>query len=363
MLSSNSSWLTSFADNPKGKQAYVETVQEYEDVAHASTDEILNKHGNPFKLNSRNVGPQFEEAIKHSMGGIPSPPPFEPLSPEQPKGPLFTHEKQQNATFMNAPRAAPETVDMNTNPDALAIKANIGILMYQEKQVMANIKRLDMLSEQVDKHPIEFAKAVLAGDIKVGNKTAEAVAQWLPEYVKNGRFETQKKAMDKEELERQVEEWFALEKMMKNGDKMTEEQKRKLAWYEKNDAESVELEEFNRMHNAGEECTDEQKARFAYLKSKGHEGIKFESLPEPVVVSKTPAINWAQYGVVGDSFDAVHANVLKTFGCDRKPEEIATDGSIKGNYGLSDARYMDREALMAQAQEEEKEAAAKRRKH
>lgn len=267
------------------------------------------------------------------MGGIDAPPPFEPLSPVQPKGPRYSHESQKDATFIEPPSAVTETIDLNTNPDAQAIKANIGILMYQEKKVLANLKRLDLLSTQVQEHPVEFAKAVIAGDIKIGDKTNEVVARWLPGYVKEDRFKIAQKAVKQEVIDAQADEWIMLENMHK-------------------DPETRKT------------MTDEQKKRFLrYEKGLNPDGIDFASLPEPVTASKTPAINWAQYGVVGDSLDAVHANVLKTFGYDQKLEEIATDGSIMNKYGQPDARYMDREDFMATATQEEKDAAKVKKKH
>lgn len=267
------------------------------------------------------------------MGGIDAPPPFEPLSPVPTKGPHYAHDNQKDATFIEPPSAATETIDLNTNPDAQALKANIGILMYQEKKVLANLKRLDLLSTQVDEHPVEFAKAVIAGDIKIQDKTNEVVAKWLPQYVKEDRFKIVQKAIKDEVIEAQFEEWTRLENMHKDPETrktMTEEQKRRFKRYEK---------------------------------GLNPDGIDFASLPEPVNVSRGPAINWAQYGVVGDSLDAVHANVLKTLGSDKEPKEIATDGTIKSQYGQPDARYMDREVFMASATQEENDAAKAQKKH
>lgn len=295
----------------------------------------MTKFGNPFNFKSRNIKAQFEAAINLPMGGIDAPPPWEPLSPELPKTRL-THDTQKDATFISPPAAESETIDLRTNPDAQAVKANIGILMYQEKKVLANLKRLDLLSTQVDEHPVEFANAVVAGDIRIGDKTNEAVAAWLPEYVKNDRFNIAQKAINDETINAQLDEWVMLEEMYENEEmraKMTEEQKKRLQRYEKNiDPNGTQ------------------------------DGNNFAALPEPVIVSKTPAINWAQYGVVGDSIDAVHANVLKTLGSDSKPEDIAIDGSIKNKFGQPDARYMDREAYMATATAEEKAALAAAKK-
>lgn len=268
------------------------------------------------------------------MSGVPPPPEFEPLTPPKPRN-NFTHASHQGAMFIDPPNAEEKTIDLATNPDAQAVKANIGILMFQDKTTLANLQRLDQLSQQVEKYPKEFAMAVMSGDIRTADN--EKVNDWLHNYVKGERFKVSKRLIEEDEQcesDRQVDEWIALEKMRDNKEAMTEEQKCRLAWYE-----------------------DPNKTT-TYI------GKSFADFPKPVSVAKTPAINWAQYGVVGDSLDAVHENVLKNIalgnGNDEKPATIATDGSIKDQYGNADPRYMDREAYLAQAAEDD---VKKKRKH
>lgn len=268
------------------------------------------------------------------MSGVPPPPEFEPLTPPKPRN-NFTHTSQQDATFIDPPKAQEKTIDLATNPDAQAVKANIGILMFQDKITLANLQRLDQLSQQVEKYPKEFAMAVMSGDVRTGDN--EKVNDWLHNYVKGERFKVSKRLIEEDEQgesDRQVDEWVALEKMRDNKEPMTEEQRKRLEWFEDPN------------------------------KTTAYSGLKFADLPKAVAVAKTPAINWAQYGVVGDSLDAVHDNVLKNTAMgnenDEKPATIATDGSIKDQYGNADPRYMDREAYIAQAAEED---AKKKRKH
>ena len=237
--------------------------------------------------------------------------------------------------FIDPPKAEERTIDLATNPDAQAVKANIGILMFQDKSTLANLQRLDQLSQQVEKYPREFAMAVMSGDIREGDN--EKVNDWLYNYVKGERFEVSKRLIEEDkqsESDRQVDEWTALEKMRDKSEAMTEEQRKRLEWFEDPN------------------------------KTTTYSGLKFADFPKPVNVAKTPAINWAQYGVVGDSLDAVHENVLRNMalgdGNDEKPATIATDGSIKDQYGNPDPRYMDRDAYAAHVAEEE---AKKKRKH
>lgn len=268
------------------------------------------------------------------MSGVPPPPEFEPLTPPKPHN-CFTHTSQQDAIFIDPPKAEEKTIDFASNPDAQAVKANLGILMFQDRTTLANLQRLDLLSQQVDKYPKEFALAVMAGDIRTGDN--EKVNDWLHNYVKGERFAVSKRLIEEDEQgesDRQVDEWISLENMRDNKEAMTEEQKKRLEWFEDRN------------------------------KTTTYSGLKFADFPKPVAIAKTPAINWAQYGVVGDSLNAVHENILRNIACGNgnhgKPATIAMDGSIKDQYGNPDPRYMDREAYVAQAAEED---AKKKRKY
>lgn len=223
-----------------------------------------------------------------SRPSSPTQPPYSPLTPvlaaapvnlkppSPPPRPLqtFAHV-QPDATFIPPPAAPLEVLDFDTNPDVLAVKSAISILQLQRQNATQHIQDLHRLKNQALQDPAAFIGALERGEIR---KAGDAV------YPALGVTADDKEDEDEE--------------------------------YGDDNAEGRE--------NAQCETNILNGSPTAKRPS-------FPPLPQPQKVVSTPAINWAKYGIVGDSLDKLHEDQLQN-PTPGSPAKLGPDGQVLDGY-------------------------------
>ncbi|KAE8447507.1 hypothetical protein EG329_010637 [Mollisiaceae sp. DMI_Dod_QoI] len=190
-------------------------------------------------------------------------PPYSPITPTLSASRPIYTHTSQPQAVAIA-QPPPETIDFSTNPDVLALKATISILQQQKRTAERDIKDLAETKERALRDPEAFATA-----LKEGNIRARGDELFHP---------SREEDSDEDE--------------------------------EMGEADGVEQRE------EGEK---------AVAKMKG--GEKWEPLPTPQTVVRMPAVNWEQYGVVGDSLNKLHKDqVARPVG--GVPQRMGTDGTF-----------------------------------
>lgn len=86
------------------------------------------------------------------------------------------------------------------------------------------------------------------------------------------------------------------------------------------------------LFNPGSMDDDDEDSDDEMKKTNEMEGIEadkkpWEPLPTPQTVVRTPPINWAQYGIVGESLDKIHADQLAR-PVEGAPARVGPDGQV-----------------------------------
>lgn len=243
--------------------------------------------------------PHGSASPQHSRPSSPPQPPYSPITPTLaaarldtnvpalPQQPLrtYTHSKP-DATFIPPPPAPVEVIDFDSNTDVLAVKSAISVLQLQKKKAAQDIRTLQKFKNQAMQDPEAFLRAADMGEIRTDGDT-------FPELSEEE---------DEDEMDRDVE---------MNG---TEEQE-----------------------TMGEEQKDaSMKNGTSHTKAQ----TSFPPLPVPQKVVKVPPINWAKYGVIGESLDKLHNDQLKqpTSG---SPARLGPDGQVLNGYTCSEFEMRD----------------------
>lgn len=163
-------------------------------------------------------------------------------------------------------------IDFTTNPDALALKSAIAVLLSQKRTATGDITALQRIKERAMADPDEFLRALEKGDIK---SRADPLFNPGP--------------LDEDD-EDSGEEGSQNRKM--NG---VEEDLRKLSW---------------------------------------------DPIPAPQTVVRMPPINWAQYGIVGESLDKLHTDQMSR-PVDGMPARVGPDGHVMFQGGEGVRRHAD----------------------
>ncbi|KFY13040.1 hypothetical protein V492_03521 [Pseudogymnoascus sp. VKM F-4246] len=250
------------------------------------------QNGAPSYAPHRSASPQ------HSRPSSPPQPPYSPITPTLaaarldtavpplPQQPLrtYTHSKP-DATFIPPPPAPLEVIDFDSNTDVLAVKSAISVLQLQKKKAAQDIMRLQRFKNQAMQDPEAFLRAADKGEIRTdGDATFPEVSDEEEEadgdVDMNGAGEREAKVEEQEEAS------------MKNG--------------------------------------------AAHAKAQ----TSFPPLPVPQKVVKVPPINWAKYGVIGDSLDKLHNDQLRN-PTPSSPARLGLDGQVLNGYTQSESEPRD----------------------
>lgn len=77
----------------------------------------------------------------------------------------YTHNTQQTQTAIAQPK--PEAVDLENNPDAIAIRSAMAILLLQKKKAEEDIRTLKTLKQRAVADTENFSEALMSGQIKM----------------------------------------------------------------------------------------------------------------------------------------------------------------------------------------------------
>ncbi|KFY23112.1 hypothetical protein V493_06069 [Pseudogymnoascus sp. VKM F-4281 (FW-2241)] len=242
--------------------------------------------------------PHDSASPHHSRPSSPPQPPYSPITPTLaaarlntnvpalPQQPLrtYTHSKP-DATFIPPPPAPLEVIDFDSNTDVLAVKSAISVLQLQKKKAAQDIRTLQRFKNQAMQDPEAFLRAADMGEIRTdGDATFPEVSE------------------EEEEGEGDVE---------MNG---TKEQTTKTDVHKA---------------NADNRTTTQTKTP-----------PSFPPLPVPQKVVKVPPINWAQYGVIGESLDKLHNDQLR-HPAPGSPARLGPDGQVLNGYTSSEFEMRD----------------------
>lgn len=202
----------------------------------------------------------------------PPPPPSNP--PQQPQR-IYAHS-QPPQTFIPAPLPPAETISLDSNPDALALRSAISILQIQSRKASSDIQTLQQIKERAVADPAAFAEALTSGKIKT---TPD------PLFGAPGSDE-------------ESDDSDAAARRASNGDTAMA-----------NSAPGVDS-------NGDTAMTGTER---------GSNNQPWPHLPRPQSVVRTPPINWTQYGIVEESLDKLHADQVAR-PMEGLPARIGSDG-------------------------------------
>lgn len=208
--------------------------------------------------------------------------------------PTFTHTTQTDQVGVAPPPAQP--IDFDSNPDVLALKSAISILQLQRARATADIQSLSRARDAALGNPASFVADLQAGKVRVeGDPLFSGTRAAGPaESVSDSDSDSDSDSSDSSdpEPERQGETPDSIPKpdtATADGDTSMPDAPPKPA------------------------TTKKPKQKSKQRPSSSPNSTKppaWQNLPKPQTVVRCPPINWAQYGVVGDSLDKLHAEQL-----------------------------------------------------
>ena len=220
--------------------------------------------------NSRQHSPTRES---YSLSGSPVRPPYSPITPTLHPASLATSNngapKQTSYTHYQPAQTAisqpdPITVTFNNNPDVLATKAALSVLLLQKQNAERDIGALQATKERALADPGEFLGAIRDGEIKSrGDNVFDHSLVISTDDDDNDDHDDNREEEDETKM----------------GHKRKQERK---AW---------------------------------------------AKLPIPQHVVRAPPINWNQYAVVGESLNKLHAD-QKARPTEGVPQRLGPDGHL-----------------------------------
>ncbi|KAK4237856.1 hypothetical protein C8A03DRAFT_34155 [Achaetomium macrosporum] len=213
-----------------------------------------------------------------------------PTIPDFAQGrPSFTHTTQTDQVGIVPPPAQP--IDFESNPDVLALKSAISILQLQCARATADIQSLSRAKEAALADPDAFIADLQAGRVRTDGD---------PLFSGPGRGGLREDDSDDDDGDEEEEE---------DEDARSDEQ-----------AGTKETGTDIKSESAITDGTSRPQPPLRNSKRKGKQkpGAKgavgksppWRILPKPQNIVRCPPINWAQYGVVGESLDKLHAEQL-----------------------------------------------------
>jgi hypothetical protein len=249
--------------------------------------------------------PSHPHSPARSRSSSPVQPPYSPITPTlsvarlaagststAPQQPVrvYTHS-QPPQTFIPQPALPTETISLDTNPDALALKSALSILQIQRQKATADIQTLQRIKERALANPTIFTEALTAGKIKT-----------------------------------QPDQLFGVGSLAS----------RDAADDDGEDSDADSDGDVAMKGTTTDQNSDNLMIEHSQMPAKH---APWPPLPRPQTIIRTPPVNWTQYGVVGESLDKLHADaVARPF--EGVPARIGPDGQVtpvegsKRNEGL-----------------------------
>lgn len=205
--------------------------------------------------------------------------------------PTFTHTTQTSQVGVAPPPAQP--IDFDSNPDVLALKSAISILQLQRARATADIQSLSRARDAALGDPASFVADLQAGKVRVeGDPLFSGTRAAAPAESDSESDSDSDSDSSDSEPERQGETPDSIPK-----------------------PDTATADGDTSMPDAPSKPTTRKKPKQKGKQkpSPSPDSTKqpaWQNLPKPQTVVRCPPINWAQYGVVGDSLDKLHAEQL-----------------------------------------------------
>ncbi|KAJ1331499.1 ZZ-type zinc finger-containing protein 3 [Microdochium nivale] len=225
-------------------------------------------------------------------------PPYSPITPplrasELPQRPEYTHLEQLPQTMVEPPR--PEPIDFASNPDVLALQSAISILQMQKRRAAADMVTLSKAKGAALANPTAFLADLSSHKIR---------------YEGDGLFDSGGQGSDSDDTDSE------------------------------DDGEGVAMDEAKASNTASATPKPQKQSRSRNSASDSNTGElqsgkqaqqPWERLPKPQSVVRMPAINWAQYAIVGESLDRIHQEQVNA-PAQGSPVVMQTNGTFDFNF-------------------------------
>ncbi|KAL2018866.1 hypothetical protein VTK56DRAFT_291 [Thermocarpiscus australiensis] len=211
--------------------------------------------------------------------------------------PTFTHTQPDQVGIPPAPAPA-QPVNLDENPDALALRSAISILQLQRARATADIQALSRAKAAALADPAAFVADLAAGQVRTEGDPLFSRSGVVAAGDDDGDEEDEDEDEESEEEEESGDEEETRESPRTTGTGVGPD-------------------------GAGGDGTGESsktRPRSSRRKPNKRKGKQrdgqpeheppWRKLPKPQTVVRCPPINWAQYGVVGESLDKLHAEQL-----------------------------------------------------
>jgi hypothetical protein len=185
---------------------------------------------------------------------------------------VYTHPNRDTVTaYTPAPKPLTEPISFDSNPDVIAIRAAMSVLQIQRQKAIADMQALQQIKERAMANPTEFATALASGQIITKTDSL------FPVLGPKGRDNVDAGDSDDDD----------------DGDGTT-------IFPEDARPRDSTL----RASDMVQPGAGSDKGKSPSKKGKD----TWPEFPKPQNVIRTPPINWAQYAVVGESLDKLHAD-------------------------------------------------------
>jgi hypothetical protein len=188
--------------------------------------------------------------------------------------PIFTHTCQTDQVGIAPPPAQP--IDFESNPDVLALKSAISILQLQRARATADIQTLSRAKEAALADPEAFAADLEAGRVRMQGDPLLSGTRINGVAEGDSEFDSSSSEDEGEEVEEGLE------------------------------PESMDTSDASPQPRSRKPKTRQNGTQ----KDAQPQPPPWQTLPKPQTIVRCPPINWAQYGVVGESLDKLHAEQL-----------------------------------------------------
>ncbi|KAK4128394.1 hypothetical protein N657DRAFT_638863 [Parathielavia appendiculata] len=204
--------------------------------------------------------------------------------------PVFTHTSQTDQVGIAPPPAQP--IDFDSNPDVLALKSAISILQLQRARATADLQSLRRAKEAALANPEAFAADLAAGNVRVEgdplfSPRTRAGGVTGDHFASDSSSTTTSDDDDDGEAEAEEPETEA-----------------------PTDNSTTRAEQSPEHRAPKQKPKPKPKHRQKGKHTSSPPAPPWQTLPKPQSIVRCPPINWAQYGVVGESLDKLHSEQL-----------------------------------------------------
>ncbi|KAK3299021.1 uncharacterized protein B0H64DRAFT_87966 [Chaetomium fimeti] len=189
--------------------------------------------------------------------------------------PMFTHANQVDQVGVAPPPAQP--IDFESNPDVLALKSAISILQIQRARAAADIQSLGRARDAALANPEAFTADLASGSVRMEGDPLLSGTRGSSGGV-------------------------LAEEDDSDSDSDSESGAGSSTRQEVTPESETKTDNNNNNNNNRTAPTNGTEAAAAAAAAPA-----WQKLPKPQTVVRCPPVNWAQYGVVGESLDKLHA--------------------------------------------------------